>query len=730
MAGDNDLEAFAISDLTEAWYGLSQVYPHVKFTALVDRAEPSVHGSTSQGLPNYIAVGQSTTSAFDWTNVRLLEFEQIPSTSTYGWRDKGGSWSETMTDPNTLTRFITSQLDQSATYTFLELWNHGSAYAGFAYDRGPVFTVMNLANMDLAISNAVSTVGKKFTILGFDACYMSSYSVLSRFTSYADYFLVSEGLEPASGWDYRSLRLNANADPETYGRNIIDAFISSTLQNPRVLALIDATKFSIFVSSFTAFLDTLLTLMQGNDVDIVFGFGHALNYCMKVEDIGIDIGDFLSKFNEVLPNSCGTRLGIESLLSQYSQSLVYFRLSNQGFTGINIYSPQASRSHNIRFNNLPTDWPSAKWKSVLEMYSNAQSSSTQVEGFCAYVATTTTSAHLSTSVILSSTTPTTTSVPQTATSIQPLEISNIQASTYGFTSSVTQSIRDSYAEFGTLSSNDHITVYATGDGDLNLIQSGIYSLTFNWNGFAYFISDGIKSATLLCYQRLLGNRPICHVPAYYYPNPSSTALSATILLDNLDGSITASLYASSNPGNSDDQSKTQVSFSNIGKVMIPEFSSTWNTFHTSNTESLTKSFTWSSRLSFTRRLVVNANEAAVMTMWAKGRSGELVYTTRSFTSNGQFDGTSVESLQGTYEVTEFVSETETKTELAKEGVMGIVFGSFLVCILVSCCGYSPSDAARVAGRVCCLKTVQVTTTHQTTITSSTDSIKTAIRPTV
>ena len=100
--------------------------------------------------------------------------------STYGWRDKGGSWSERMTDPNTLTHFITSQLDQFATYTFLELWNHGSAYAGFAYDRGPVFTVMSLANMDLALSNAVSTVGKKFTILGFDACYMSSYSVLSR----------------------------------------------------------------------------------------------------------------------------------------------------------------------------------------------------------------------------------------------------------------------------------------------------------------------------------------------------------------------------------------------------------------------------------------------------------------------------------------------------------------------------------------------------------------------
>ena len=91
----------------------------------------------------------------------------------------------------------------------------------------------------------------------------------SRRTLFFLFFLANFFLRNmSSGWDYRSLRLNANVDPETYGRNIIDAFVSSTLQNPRVLALIDATKFSIFVSSFTAFLDTLLTLMQGNDVDM------------------------------------------------------------------------------------------------------------------------------------------------------------------------------------------------------------------------------------------------------------------------------------------------------------------------------------------------------------------------------------------------------------------------------------------------------------------------------
>lgn len=52
-----------------------------------------------------------------------------------------------------------------------------------------------------------------FDLLGFDACLMSDFEVLSALKSVAHYFLVSEDLEPGLGWNYQSWAslLGANA---------------------------------------------------------------------------------------------------------------------------------------------------------------------------------------------------------------------------------------------------------------------------------------------------------------------------------------------------------------------------------------------------------------------------------------------------------------------------------------------------------------------------------------
>ncbi len=42
-------------------------------------------------------------------------------------------------------------------------------------------------------------------MIGFDGCLMSNWEAANALQSLASYLLVSEKLEPADGWDYRSL---------------------------------------------------------------------------------------------------------------------------------------------------------------------------------------------------------------------------------------------------------------------------------------------------------------------------------------------------------------------------------------------------------------------------------------------------------------------------------------------------------------------------------------------
>lgn len=130
-----------------------------------------------------------------------------------------------MGNPNTLQEFITWA---TATYPAdkyaLVMWDHGggaigsSATGTFGYDENHNNDALSLPEIKQALQNAYNTTGKKFDLIGFDACLMATLETAHTVSPYANYLVASEELEPGHGWDYASILSAIKSTPGISGR--------------------------------------------------------------------------------------------------------------------------------------------------------------------------------------------------------------------------------------------------------------------------------------------------------------------------------------------------------------------------------------------------------------------------------------------------------------------------------------------------------------------------------
>lgn len=81
------------------------------------------------------------------------------------------------------------------------------------------------------ISTALSGIGEKLDIIGFDSSLMSGIEVAQKMSLYADYMVASEGIMPYGGWDYRDLfeyiSQNPSASSYDVGKVICDGVMNN-----------------------------------------------------------------------------------------------------------------------------------------------------------------------------------------------------------------------------------------------------------------------------------------------------------------------------------------------------------------------------------------------------------------------------------------------------------------------------------------------------------------------
>jgi hypothetical protein len=253
VAGDNDLEGYALADINEMEFVGSTT--DVNIVAQIDRSP------------------QHDRSDGNWTGARRL-FINRDTNLTKLASEVVEELDETNTgDPATLTDFATWAITTyPAQHYALVIWDHGGSWLGVAADESADWDEINLPELDQALQQITSSTGvTQLDLIGFDACLMGTFEVYRTIAPYGKYGVGSPELIPGNGWDYLGTLDALNADPtmdgEALGRAIVDSFIlfytevvtSYPIFN---LGLVDLARTEQVAARLQDLPDTVLTALE------------------------------------------------------------------------------------------------------------------------------------------------------------------------------------------------------------------------------------------------------------------------------------------------------------------------------------------------------------------------------------------------------------------------------------------------------------------------------------
>lgn len=101
----------------------------------------------------------------------------------------------------------------------LFLWDHGAgSIAGFGSDEHFDDDRLFMSELNDALKNSFD--GKKYDIIGFDACLMACVEIAAILEPYANYMVASEETEPGGGWNYEYTFESLKNDPGISGLDL------------------------------------------------------------------------------------------------------------------------------------------------------------------------------------------------------------------------------------------------------------------------------------------------------------------------------------------------------------------------------------------------------------------------------------------------------------------------------------------------------------------------------
>ncbi|MEO0156907.1 MAG: clostripain-related cysteine peptidase, partial [candidate division WOR-3 bacterium] len=279
MAADNSLSALADSDLIE----MKAVGSNDNLAILVQVDKPYT------GANRYY-VGEDT--LYNLGNLGIID----------------------MCDWHTLRDFLEwGVMLLPAKRYFLILWDHGTGWTlaprrTFGSD-GSAGTQLSIANGDLnrALKGFYEATGKKFNIIGFDACNMQQIEIANEIKDYAKVCIAPQTVWPVNGFPYENIfyifRTEPGINEIDLGKKIAEICKAYYSNQPSALSLIDLEN-----------LDNLKKSLKKNINNIMLNsptqsLKDLRNYVQTVslmdpnpvpEDDYIDLGDFLKLLNDYL----------------------------------------------------------------------------------------------------------------------------------------------------------------------------------------------------------------------------------------------------------------------------------------------------------------------------------------------------------------------------------------------------------------------------------------------
>ncbi|MGB9721362.1 MAG: clostripain-related cysteine peptidase [bacterium] len=225
---------------------------------------------------------------------------------------------------------------------FLILWDHGTGWTlaprrtfGSDWSAG---TEMSIANGDLnhAFKSFYEAIGKKFNIIGFDACNMQQIEIANEIKDYAKVLIGSQTVWPINGYPYENIFYIFKTDPKIneidLGKKIVEICKTYYSNQASAISLIDLENIADLKKLLKKNIDNVMQnppTQNFRDLRSQVKTVSLMNPVPVPEDDYIDLGDFLRLLNNHLPTT-DTR----ELLNSYNKTVLKSESWGTGLTGL------------------------------------------------------------------------------------------------------------------------------------------------------------------------------------------------------------------------------------------------------------------------------------------------------------------------------------------------------------------------------------------------------------
>ena len=357
LAGDNDLEADALADLNEM--ELAGSTAQVNIIVQLDRMRGERPGMFAPE---------------SWTSTRRYRVIQDD--------DRGRVASPVLADlgelntgaPQTLVDcMLWGMHTYPARHYALVIWDHGSAWAGIAFDDSSNRDGLTMPELDTALRTVQAQTGvNHLDLIGFDACVMAQLDVLLTVAPYGRVAVASADLEPNTGWPWDRLLTELSAAPEVdsaiLGRIIVESYQSAyttTNQQALTLAAFDLQALPGIRDRFGMFTDAMLADMGNDYRSIAEARSYATVYSQPQPDefSAVDLSD-LARLAITRGASQTIVVQAQALIDAIAAARIAFWSSDfhQQAGGLSIFFPQIRERYPLIYADispvaLQTEWP-------------------------------------------------------------------------------------------------------------------------------------------------------------------------------------------------------------------------------------------------------------------------------------------------------------------------------------------------------------------------------------
>ncbi len=287
-------------------------------------------------------ISNDTAVIIETGGTRKWRGHDIPENSLVRYRVQNGQLVElsreddaNMGEANTLTSFLNfCNENYKAENTTLVFWNHGAgSVKGVCLDENHGLDGLTPTE----INQAFDKVDAHFNTVCFDACLMANYETARVVSEHANTMIASQELEPAAGWNYKTLVESAGS--KGFASNLLSAYKTRCEEKGKrlwTLSAIDLTKFAHVESAFDSFCTDVLSKRAEE------------NNLQAVTNSAIDamsFGEQNSKSDLIDLSQFADALGYKSLTDAIkSCTQTVNGEDRQGASGVSIFFPLSSTS--------------------------------------------------------------------------------------------------------------------------------------------------------------------------------------------------------------------------------------------------------------------------------------------------------------------------------------------------------------------------------------------------